>query len=144
MMNLLQDYINPFLKQTLWHRLQQQLCHLRMFWKTITILTWLIKIQEVEHSVSQSIFREDQALQTSLDLLDFLLVIIIMWAIMNHLWTQVQSKRRKINWKASILTQIIQDTNLIERRPYQSPKRPYKTILLLVCLWKRIILKISY
>ena len=91
-------------------------------------------MQEVEHSVSQLIFREDQALQTALAFLDFLLVIITMLAIMNHLWTQVLSKRRKINSRASILTQIILETNSIERRPYQSRKRPYKTILLLVCL----------
>ena len=141
-MNLLQDHINPFLKQTLWRRLQQLLCHLRMLWKTITILTWLITMQEVEHSVSQLIFREDQALQTALAFLDFLLVIITMWAIMNHLWTQVLSKRRKINSRASILIQIILETNSIERRPYQSLKKPYKIILLLLCWWKMRILKI--
>lgn len=141
-MTLLQHHINPFLKLTLWSRILQQLCHLKMLWKTITILTWLITMEEVQLSVRHSIFREDQVLQTALAFLGYLLVIITMWAIMNHLWMQVQSKRRKINSRASILTQIILETNSIERRPYQSLKKPYKIILLLVCWWKMRILKI--
>ena len=141
-MRLLRYLINLFLKLTIWSRLLQLLCHPRMFWKTITILTWLITMAEEQISVSHLIFREDQALQTASLFQDCLLVIITMWAIMNHLWMQVLSKRRKINSRASILTQIILGTNSIERRPYQSLKKPYKIILLLLCWWKTRILKI--
>jgi hypothetical protein len=143
-MNLHQlTLINPFLKLTLWSRLQHQLYHhSRMLWKTITILTWLITMQEVDRSASHLISKEDLALQTASAFLGFPLAIITMWAIMNHLWTPVPSKRRKINSRASILTQIILEINSIERRPFQSQKKLCKTILLLLYSWKTRTLKI--
>lgn len=141
-MRLLRHLINLFLKLTIWSRLLQLLCHPRMLWKTITILTWLITMVEEQLSVSHLIFREDQALQTALLFQGCLLVIITMWAIMNHLWMLVPLKRRKINSKDSISTQTILETNSIERRLYQSLKKPYKIILLLLCWWKTRILKI--
>jgi len=141
-MRLLRYLINIFLKLTIWSRLLQLLCHPRMLWKTITILTWLITMVEEQISVSHLIFREDQALRTVLVFPGCLLAIITMWAIMNHLWMLVPLKRRKINSKDSILTQTILEINSIERRPYQSLKKPYKIILLLLCCWKTRILKI--